>query len=270
MALSHLNLNLNLSVSLFNNINVNNALNTSNFFLTALFIMLLGMIILQFFSAYSIYYDAQLREQNPTYWCIYDLFITNYGFIGTLGYYFFAVKKYNDCELNIPVPTPRILILKFIYFILFIAMCYIYYINIIYQLGLFGIYSNFIINVYSYIILLLAVIAIPLKLLKFFKIWCLCVIYKTAEEKVPDEALTWGIFSIFFTSVTILLFIFLVIKNKSLNNNLENFDNFENHKDDNFNNKVHPILYVYLILNLFLNFGIVINIINILIGMTLL
>lgn len=244
---------------------LNNIINTSGIFLTVFFIMLLGMFIIQFFSAYAIYKDAKLRGHNGIYWSIYDIFIISFTPFGLIAYYFFVVKKFNDYELNVPIYMPKILIFKFIYFIIFSFVCYIFYMTFKNQLGL---YYSFALGSSSFTTLLFSIITLPAIILKVAKIFTLWIIYDEANKRVPEEAIIWGLFSIFFTSITTLLFIFLVIKNKnkpSIHRYIEygNINYYENQESQNYNlpntNRVPAILYIYIILDICLSFGVIIN-----------
>lgn len=237
-----------------------------NFLVTFLFLGLFILIclpIVYICSAISVYKDAKYRGENATFLVVLDIF--GGGFIAPIFYILNIVKPYNQNPSNIAKKIPLGLLIKLIFTTVIVVLGFILISMVIpFGIGLF----------ISFTICFVSIFSIALYCLKIASIYAL---YKDAKARKENSTL-WGILSIFFNIITLLVYVIVVIKSKSKNTtilepspknandtdfvNQLSFDDFENSNNNvsSPSNKVPVVIILQIIfgiipifLNLFFN-----------------
>ncbi len=212
-------------------------------------------------SAISVYKDAKYRNENVVFLTLLDIF--SGGITVPIFYMFNIVKPYNEKNGNIPKKMPVGLLVKFITMIVIYAIFGILF-SIMFPFGI-GVILVFVSAIFIGFTLLFCIV----------NSGAIFALYNDAKARDADTSL-WCILALFFSFITYVVYIFVVIKSKEekqvlsqypvdnnqnrneleqlsfedlqMNNNGQS-SNFEEKKP--ISNKIPPMIIVQIVLNIF-------------------
>lgn len=227
---------------------------TNNILTIWIFLLVTSAITLfvRMISAYIIYKDAKERGQSPTYWCIYDIFITSFNIVGVLSYYFFVVKPSEEQESQKNFSMPIILIMKIMYQLILLTITIMLLCDLAMAM-FFSIHDIFIII--AFCITLSFTIWIPKIMLYIIKILAINKLHTDAIERIPNKYLTWSLVNIFFTQITTITYTLCVIKSKQKKvQPIGQLTFLDNDVDIDMDSKIPPIFIIYVVASLLVTF----------------